>query len=227
MLTADDVFLLEVPRSGQVFGPDGRSDCCSANVLFTNGFQAACAEREQSFRIRVGGRSFQKIKQPLHMLRCLALIQFICAMHKILDSIVRCTKPETFREVGPPGRSVRHQSGKDSMMVKVEDIQQYGKEQLETAVASAATLQNGIQAIASAYGDYTKKSFEDTRSFVEKLSGVKSLDKAMEVQTEYAKSAYETFVAESQKIAGLYSDLAKQTFKPLEGMVAKFVPAAH
>jgi hypothetical protein len=65
-----------------------------------------------------------------------------------------------------------------------------------------------------------------TKSFVEKLSGVKSLDKAIEVQTEYAKSAYETFVAESQKIAGLYTDLAKQTFKPLEGMVAKFTPSA-
>ena len=58
-------------------------------------------------------------------------------------------------------------------MVKVEDIQQYGKEQIETVVASATTLQNGLQAIASAYGDYTKKSFEDTKSFVEKLSGVK------------------------------------------------------
>ncbi len=112
------------------------------------------------------------------------------------------------------------------MMVKVEDIQQYGKEHLETVVASATSLQNGFQAIAIAYGDYTKKSFEDTKSFVEKLSGVKSLDKAMEVQTEYAKSAYETFVAESQKIAGLYTDLAKQTFKPIEGMVAKFAPAA-
>ena len=111
-------------------------------------------------------------------------------------------------------------------MVKVEDIQQYGKEQIETVVASATTLQNGLHAIASAYGDYTKKSFEDTRSFVEKLSGVHSLDKAIEVQTEYAKSAYETFVAESQKIAGLYTDLAKQTFKPLEGIVAKFTPAA-
>ena len=111
-------------------------------------------------------------------------------------------------------------------MVKVEDIQQYGKEHLETVVASATTFQNGIQAIAGAYGDYTKKSFEDTKSLVEKLSGVKSLDKALEVQTEYAKSAYETFVAESQKIAGLYTDLAKQTFKPYEGLVAKFVPAA-
>jgi phasin family protein len=112
------------------------------------------------------------------------------------------------------------------MMVKVEDIQAYGKQHFDTVVASATTLQNGFQAIASAYGDYTKKSLEDTKSFVEKLSGVKSLDKAIEVQTDYAKSAYETFVAESQKIAGMYTDLAKQTFKPLEGMVAKFTPAA-
>jgi phasin family protein len=105
-------------------------------------------------------------------------------------------------------------------MVKIEDFQQYGKQHIET-------VQSGLQAIATAYGDYTKKSFEDTRSFVERLSGVKSLEKAVEVQTEYAKSAYETFVAESQKIAGLYTDLAKQTFKPVEGMVAKFTPAAH
>ncbi len=113
-------------------------------------------------------------------------------------------------------------------MFKLEDIQSYGKEQLESVVASATSVQNGIQAIASAYGDYTKKSFEDTRSFVEKLSGVKSLDKALEAQTEYAKSSYETFVAESQKIAGLYNDLAKQAYKPVESLVAKFGQAqAH
>jgi phasin family protein len=111
-------------------------------------------------------------------------------------------------------------------MIKVEDIQKYGKEHLETVVASATSVQNGLQAIASAYGDYTKKSYEDTKSFVETLSGVKSLEKALEVQSAFAKSSYETFVAESQKIAGLYTDLAKQTFKPLEGMVAKFTPAA-
>ena len=102
-------------------------------------------------------------------------------------------------------------------MVKVEEIQQYGTRR----------SQSGVQAIATAYGDYTKKSFEDTKSFVEKLSGVKSIDKVLEVQTEFAKSAYETFVAESQKIAALYTDLAKQTFKPLECMAAKFTPAAN
>ena len=112
-------------------------------------------------------------------------------------------------------------------MVKVEEMQQYGKEQFDAAVASANTFSSGFQAIATAYGDYTKKSFEDTKSFVEKLSGVKSMDKAIEIQTDFAKSAYETFVAESQKIGALYSDLAKQAYKPLEGMAAKFAPAAR
>jgi hypothetical protein len=111
------------------------------------------------------------------------------------------------------------------MMVKIEDIQAYGKEHLETVVASATTIQSGFQAIASAHGDYARKSFENTKSFVEKLSGVKSLDKAIEAQTEFAKSSYESFVAESQRIAGLYGDLAKQTCKPFEGMVSKFTPA--
>jgi hypothetical protein len=101
------------------------------------------------------------------------------------------------------------------MMIKVEEIQQYG-----------TSMQTGVQAIATAYGDYARKSFEDTKSFVETLSGVKSIEKALEAQTDYVKSAYETFVAESQKIAGLYGDLAKQTFKPLENVATRFAPAA-
>ena len=110
-------------------------------------------------------------------------------------------------------------------MFKVEDIQNYGKEHFEQVANTAATVQNSLQAIATAYGDYGKKSFEDTKAFVEKLSGVKSLDKVMEAQTEFARSAYETFVADSQKIASLYGDLAKQAAKPMEGLVAKFTPA--
>jgi hypothetical protein len=97
--------------------------------------------------------------------------------------------------------------------------QQDGEKQLDTGTASAS-----FQAIAIAYGDYTKKSFEDTKAFVEKLSGVRSLDKAIEVQTEFAKTAYETFVTESQKIGALYGDLAKQSYKPFGGLVAKMTP---
>ena len=93
--------------------------------------------------------------------------------------------------------------------------------QVDAALAAANCLSVDFQTLATAYGNYTKKSFEDTKAFVEKLSGVRSLEKAVEIQTEFAKQAYETFVTESQKIRELYSGLAKQSLKPFEGLVAK------
>ena len=110
-------------------------------------------------------------------------------------------------------------------MINVEEMQKYGKEQFDSAVASAATVQTSAQAIAASVGDYTKKSCEDSNAFVAKLSSVKSIDKAIEAQTEYAKSAYEAFVLESHKISELYVDMAKQACKPFEGFVARMNPA--
>ena len=101
---------------------------------------------------------------------------------------------------------------------------QDGSEQIDAAAASMNAVPGGFNAIATAYSDYAKKSFEDTRSFVEKLSGVKSVDKAIEIQTEFAKSIFETYMAESQKIGALYRDLATQSFKPFGGFLAKMTP---
>ena len=83
-----------------------------------------------------------------------------------------------------------------------------------------------LQTIANAYRDYTRKSIEEFGSFVEQLSGVRSLDKAMTVQSEFVKRAYETSVAESQKICELHSRLARQTFEPLKGLTGK-APTTH
>ena len=87
------------------------------------------------------------------------------------------------------------------------------------APAEAAPV--SLQTIANAYRDYTRKSFEEFGSFFEQLSGVRSLDKAMTVQTEFMKRAYETSVAESQKICELHSRLARQTLDPFKGLASK------
>jgi hypothetical protein len=101
------------------------------------------------------------------------------------------------------------------------------KKPVDAAVASEKLPSIDFQTIATAYSDYTKKSFAETKAYVEKLSGVRSLDKVVEIQTEFAKQAYETFVAESQKIRELYSGLAKQNLRPFEGFVAKKNQSAH
>jgi hypothetical protein len=93
--------------------------------------------------------------------------------------------------------------------------------------APAAVAPVSMQTIANAYRDYTRKSFEETTCFFEQLTGVRSLDQAIEIQTEFAKRAYATFVAQSQKICELHGELAKQTFKPLERLVSRTTPDAR
>jgi hypothetical protein len=59
---------------------------------------------------------------------------------------------------------------------------------------------------------------------MENLLNVKSLDKALEVQSEYVKAAVEGYVAHATKLGELYTDLAKEAFKPYEGFAAKTKP---
>jgi hypothetical protein len=87
---------------------------------------------------------------------------------------------------------------------------------LPTVVAASAGENQPVnmQTIANAYRDYTRKLLQANGSFVEQLMSVRSLDRAVEVQTDYATQAYANFVAESQKICGLYSELARQALSP-------------
>jgi hypothetical protein len=107
------------------------------------------------------------------------------------------------------------------MVKNFEDLQQVSKENIDLAVKSVSTVSKSAQAIAVEIADYSKKSFEDSTAALEKLFGVKSIEKAIELQTEYAKSAYEGFVAEATKIGEMYTALAKETYKPFEAALAK------
>jgi phasin family protein len=102
-----------------------------------------------------------------------------------------------------------------------EKAAEFGKEYMDNGLKSFASLSRGVQAIAIETTDYVKRSVEQSTQATEKLLGAKSLDKAFEVQTDYAKQAYEGFVAEMTKLGEMYADLAKEAYKPFETAVAK------
>jgi hypothetical protein len=108
-----------------------------------------------------------------------------------------------------------------SMVKNFEDLQQVSKDNVDATMKAMGALSKGAQAIAVEVADYSKKAFEDGTAALEKLFGVKSFDKAIEVQTEFAKQSYEGFVAKASKIGELYADLAKESYKPFEAMMAK------
>ena len=111
------------------------------------------------------------------------------------------------------------------MLTNFDDIQKLGKDNMDVAMKQFGTVSKGWQAIATEFADYSKKSFENGSAALEKLLGAKSLDKAIEVQSDFVKTAYEGFVAQSTKMGELYTNLAKDTYKPIEGLMAKVAPA--
>ena len=106
-------------------------------------------------------------------------------------------------------------------MSNAEQIQQATKDFGEAATASVHTFATSLQTVASAHADFVKRLMQHGSEFISQLTSIKEPAKLIELQSEYAKNAYETFVAETKRISELYSDLFKQTTKPFENLIAK------
>jgi hypothetical protein len=102
-----------------------------------------------------------------------------------------------------------------------EDIQTFNKTQRDSAAVTTQSFVKGLQAIAAETTDYSKKSLEAGSAFVEKLLGLKTPQEAVQLQLEFAKSSYSDFVAEATKIGELYSNLAKDSFKPVATAISR------
>jgi hypothetical protein len=111
------------------------------------------------------------------------------------------------------------------MLTNLDDVQKMSKVSMDATMKSFGAITKSAQVIATEVTDYSKRSFENSAKAMEKLVGVKSLDKAIEVQSEYAKATYEGYIAQATKLGEIYADLAKEAFKPYEGFVAKATPA--
>lgn len=111
------------------------------------------------------------------------------------------------------------------MLQPFANLQKLGQDNLEAAIKAVGAFSSNAQAIAHETAEFTRKSLEHNSATVEKLIGAQSLEKAIEVQTSYAKGAYESLIAQSSKMGALYTALAADTFKPFEGLLSKAVKA--
>jgi hypothetical protein len=102
------------------------------------------------------------------------------------------------------------------MIKSFEDVQKLNQGNLDNAMKVWGDFGKSWQAIAAQWTDYSKRSFEDGTQTFEKLLTAKSAEQAFEIQSGYAKRAYEDYVREMTKIGSLYQDMAKEAVKPME-----------
>lgn len=102
------------------------------------------------------------------------------------------------------------------MMKPFDEFQKLSQGNVDAAMKMWGDWSKGWQAIAAESTDYWKRSFEESTQTMEKLMSARSMEQAFEIQSSYAKRAYEDYMHQMQKISGMYTEFAKDAYRPLE-----------
>jgi hypothetical protein len=96
---------------------------------------------------------------------------------------------------------------------QVQDRLQSG---FEAASRSFTEANKGFRAVATEMTEYSKAAFDDVIRTWEQLIGAKSLEQAMQIQSDYAKRAYENHMAELSKLGQMYMGMVSDASKSVE-----------
>ena len=82
---------------------------------------------------------------------------------------------------------------------------------------SATVAGKGVESINSEIYAYSKSSLEESITVTKAIMGSKSLHEAFEYQSDFAKSAFESYIAEMTKFGELFTATTKSSFARLQG----------
>jgi phasin family protein len=114
-------------------------------------------------------------------------------------------------------------TGFDKAVKNYDQFLGYGKESVEAYMKAANAAGKGVETLHSELYAYSKQSVEDSISATKALMGSKSVHEAFELQTDFAKSAFDTYVSQVTKLSEIFQATAKDTFGPLQGRVQAWV----
>ena len=133
------------------------------------------------------------------------------------------TKTKTAAEKTVSAAELNFKTGADAFKAGFEKtaaaydtVLSYGKDTAEAYLKSATIAGKGLETINSEIYSYSKAAVEDSIAAGKAVLGSKSVHEAFELQTDFAKAAFETYVEELTKFSELFTATAKDAFAPLQ-----------
>ena len=104
-------------------------------------------------------------------------------------------------------------------MFDFNEVATKNQEMIDAMLKNFTAVANGLQSIASEATDFSKKSVEGGVAHFEKLIAVSSVEAAIELQTSYVKSSYDTAITQATKMTDMVADLSKIAFQVADAPV--------
>jgi phasin family protein len=111
----------------------------------------------------------------------------------------------------------------EKSMAAVSEMNAHSRKNLEAMIAAATATAKGFETVGARAMAYSKKSMEDQIAAAKALASAKSIQEAVELQTTYAKTAFENLVAEANEMSETVSTSVKGAMSPINERVTALV----
>nr|WP_310524759.1 phasin family protein [Polymorphobacter sp.] len=108
----------------------------------------------------------------------------------------------------------------ESSMKSLDEMTDMARGNVEALLASARAASAGIESIASHVSEVSKKSFEEASTAMKAITGAKTPNEMMQLQSDFAKKQFDSSVAEMSKLTEMMMKLAGEVFEPVQNRVA-------
>jgi len=118
-------------------------------------------------------------------------------------------------------------NGMETWTKAVERFSGFGKENVEAYMKASTAVTKAVERINGEVFAFSKQQVEDGVAAFKAVSGAKSVHQAWEVQSDFAKSALDAYIAQATKINDLWMAAAKQAVEPLNARFSAFTEAVQ
>lgn len=107
----------------------------------------------------------------------------------------------------------------EKMTAGFGDFASVNRENAEAIVKAANAAAKGFEQINSELLAFSRQSMEDGVAAVKTIMGSKSLQEAMEAQSDFTKSAFDAYVSQMSKVGELFVSATRDAIEPISGRV--------
>ena len=111
----------------------------------------------------------------------------------------------------------------DKSLTALNDVNAQGKRNLEAVVASVTAATKGAEALGAQAMAYSKKALEENIAQARALTGARSVQEVVELQTSFAKTAMEAYIGELNRASELVSTTLKDSMRPINERTSAMV----
>ncbi len=107
-----------------------------------------------------------------------------------------------------------------------DDVLTFNRETLEALMQAGSVAAKGVEEINAELLTFNKVAFEDGVEAAKAVMSAKTVQEAVDLQTEWVKASFDGYLAQATKVGELAAKATQSMFEPVNARVAAFVEKA-